>query len=483
MADATSVTPAPKKRRGWLRAIAWVFGILIVLVVVVYFVATSSGFFTGVILPRVGKAMNAQVTVSDASISPFSQVILRNLKVQTTGTEPLISAAEVRLRYSLMAIIRGNIKVDEVALVSPTVTLVENPDGSRNLDPILKAQQPKAPEQKPTPPAKPTAAKPLQLDLKRFALTDATIRRVKNYADGKRDVVELSKVNITLDDLKNGQTGKLTLGADINVENTNGVLQAKLSGNFELAPTADLKAASMKGNARLGVSKAQGPLAELAGFESDLNVEVTPTDIKEVALRFQKAETRLGELRVSGPFDMARLEGRLSIVLAGIDKRLLNLAGARTGMDFGGTTISSTNEVALTKGGSLIAAKGQFDVSNLQVTVAGQTTPRLDFRKQYDVTVDRAQNTATVAALDVTGRQNGITFLKTDLVNPLVIPLGNPDITLGNSTLTAIITNFNLADWKPLLGDVVPAGTVNLTALVRSQQTPKEIALSSRFAD
>ena len=105
MADATLVTPAPKKRRGWLRAIAWVFGILIVLLVVVYFVATSSAFFKGVILPCAGKAMNALVTVSDASISPFSQVILHNLKVQPTGAEPLVTAAEVRLRYSLMDIL------------------------------------------------------------------------------------------------------------------------------------------------------------------------------------------------------------------------------------------------------------------------------------------------------------------------------------------------------------------------------------------
>ena len=49
----------------------------------------------------------------------------------------------MRLRYSLMDIIGGNIHVDEVTLASPTVTLVENPDGSSNLDPILKAQQAK----------------------------------------------------------------------------------------------------------------------------------------------------------------------------------------------------------------------------------------------------------------------------------------------------------------------------------------------------
>ena len=166
-------------------------------------------------------------------------------------------------------------------------------------------------------------------------------------------------------------------------------LQAKLGGNFTLALAADLKPASIKGSTRLDVTKAEGALADVAAFGSELNVEVTPTDIKEVALRFQKGNAHLGELRVSGPFDMEKLEGRLSIVLAGIDKQLLNLAGAKNGMDFGGTTISSTNEVELAKGGSVITASGQLDVSNFQLTRTNQTTPRLDLRKEYDVTVDR----------------------------------------------------------------------------------------------
>src|SRR5512136_704937 len=110
----TSVAPsAPIKRRRWLRLLAGAAGVLVVLVIVLYFVATSSGFFTGVILPRVGKAMNATITVSDASIHPLKEVVLKDLKVQTTGTEPLVTAAEVRLRYSLMDIIGGKINVQE----------------------------------------------------------------------------------------------------------------------------------------------------------------------------------------------------------------------------------------------------------------------------------------------------------------------------------------------------------------------------------
>src|SRR5260370_40058349 len=137
MVDTSVTTPATRKRRRWLRVLGLIFGVMLVLVIVAYFVGISSAFFKGVILPKASAALNASITVSDASISPFHEVVLKNLKVQTSGSEPLVTAPEVRLRYSLMDIIGGNIHVDEVTLTSPTVTLFENPAKTRNLDPIL----------------------------------------------------------------------------------------------------------------------------------------------------------------------------------------------------------------------------------------------------------------------------------------------------------------------------------------------------------
>src|ERR1051326_8677187 len=175
--NVTPPPPAPKKRRGFLRFILWLFAILIVLLVVGYFVATSSAFVKSVILPRVGKSMNADITAGDVSISPFKEVILKNLKVQTTGSEPLLTAGEVRARYGLMDIIRGKIKIDEIVVASPTVTLIENPDKTTNLDPITKSQTGK--EKKPEGPSKPS--KPVELDLKKLELSDATVRKIKLY--------------------------------------------------------------------------------------------------------------------------------------------------------------------------------------------------------------------------------------------------------------------------------------------------------------
>src|SRR5947207_3429260 len=163
MAETTvsSSTP-PQKPRRWLRIFLSIIGVFILLLIVIYFVGTSSPFFKGVILPRVSKSLNANVTVADASISPFKEVTLHNLKVQAAGQEPLVTAPEVRARYSLMDIVRGNIRVDELALSSPTIVLIENPDGTRNLDAVLKSQTAKPKEKEPKP-AEGKPSKPPQL--------------------------------------------------------------------------------------------------------------------------------------------------------------------------------------------------------------------------------------------------------------------------------------------------------------------------------
>ena len=82
--------------------------------------------------------MNADITVADASIHPFKEVVLHNLVVKTTGDEPLVTAPEVHAKYSLMDMIGGKIHVDLAELNSPKVVIIQNADGTSNLDPLTK---------------------------------------------------------------------------------------------------------------------------------------------------------------------------------------------------------------------------------------------------------------------------------------------------------------------------------------------------------
>ena len=478
MSETIAVSSSPKKCRRWLRWLAWSTAVLLVLLVAAYFVATSAAFLKSVILPRVSGALNASVTVSDASIHPFSGIVLRDLKVQADGQPPLVTAPEVRVSYHLFDILGGNLHVDEIALVSPTIELVQNPDGSSNLGPILKALQAKpAAEKKPV--TTMGASKPLQIDLGKLTLSNATLLQITNAANGRSDVAGLTNVNVTLTNLKNGQTAKLELSADIRVENnsntnSSGLLAATLKGSFNCSLDANLKPGSAGGSMDLSVSQAVGAFSALDKFSAVLDCDVTPAEIKQLALHFQQAGAPLGELAVAGSFDANKMEGRLAVSLRGIDRRLLNLAGEKSGMDFGSTTIEFTNEIEIAKSGGAITAAGRFDVNKLQLTRAGQTTPTLDFSAAYDLAVDCASQSATLRSLNFTGTQNGAPLLNAQLASPMSLAWGGKS-SLGDAELDMAVTGLNLADWKPFLGNVATAGNVGVKLKVSSHQGGKQI--------
>jgi uncharacterized protein involved in outer membrane biogenesis len=471
------ITPSssqPVRRPTWWRKLLWIGGGLLVLLVAAYFIVTSSAFFTGVILPRVGKALGGEVTVAEAAISPFSGVELRQLSVKTTGTEPLLQAEEVRLRYSLFSILGGTLKVDEVTIASPVVQIIENADGSSNLDPLLKKET--KPAAQPAPSNAPS--KPPQIDLKNFALKNATVRLIKNLKDGGREVSELTGVNITLDQLKNGQPGKLTTTASFKMTRpTNDVLEAKSTGNIEFVLGADLMPQSLKAKVEQEILRAEGSLSELAGVRTIFTGDITPTEVKELSQRFLRGEQVLGEVKLTGPLDLSKKEGHLKFEVASIDRQVLNLIGAPLGLDFGTTLLNFTTEVTLTQGGSIITADTRFSATKFNVTQKGQTTPPVDLQLACDVTVNTTTESATVQTFTLDGMQDQKPLLHGGLAKPMTLAWGKSAAAAEDSAFELSVTDFDFAAWKPFLGDEVSAGRLSLQLDLHSEQGGRQIKL------
>src|SRR5436190_17887396 len=108
----------PAERPPWGRRLAMVGGALLLLLIVAYFVATSTVFLKLVILPRASKSLNGELSVADASISPFSKIVLRQIRMQTAGGEPLFSAQEMQIRCGPFSVLAGNIKIQELTLTA-----------------------------------------------------------------------------------------------------------------------------------------------------------------------------------------------------------------------------------------------------------------------------------------------------------------------------------------------------------------------------
>ena len=460
------------------------------LLVAVYFVATSTAVLKGVILPRVSKALNAEITVEDADISPFSRIVNRKLSVKTTGGEPLFTCDEVRARYSLLDILSGKINVAEVALVSPVITLVRNADGTSNLDPLTKSDGRKA-EPKPA-----GDSKPPTVDLKRLSIDKATVRIITHLPTGGKQVIELTGLNLSVEDVGNGKSGKLALNSNLAFDQglpapTNGVLQARTTGNFTFGLDAALKPVNVKGSNKFEVTGAQGPFKDLAALVSALDCELTPTEIKQLVLQFTQAGKNLGSLAINGPFDPLKTEGKLNLTISAIDRQVLNLAGAAAGIDFGSTTINSTNRIEVAQAGKVILLNGRLAANAFSITQKGQTTPAVDLVASYDLNVDQAKSNALVQAFSILGSQQQKTFLQGTLAKPMKLDWGKADGAVDESAFNLAVTDFNLADWRAFLGTNIVSGRVNLGASVVSQQAGKQLkldltntvtGLSARFA-
>ena len=450
-------------------------GIFVALVIVAFFVVTSGGFIKSVVLPKVGTALNADLTVGAVEFSPFSQLVLHDVKLTPNGKDTLLTASLVRARYSLLAVLGGNIAAEEITVESPTVTLVQNADGTSNLDPLLQGSGAK--QEKSAPAAKSSA--PPQIDVKTVALKNATVKVTRNLAGGGRQVIELANVNLNAANLKNGSSGKLDLAAAVafntTASNSTANVSAKLDGNFTFDLTPDLVPSKLNGQAALNVERAGGAFAELAALAIKLDADASPTEIKQLAVRFTQAGQALGEVRVNGPFDAAKTEGRLNVAILSLDRRVLNIAGAASGIDFGTTLVNSTNVIELSQAGSVITAAGQLDATRVQITQQGQTTPTLDLRCGYALTVNHAAQSAQIRELNLTGTQESRPLLQTELTSPMTIAWGNANSAVGDATLNVTLTRLNLADWRAFAPGVEPAGTVSATLKLLSQQAGKRL--------
>ncbi len=459
--DRSQFRPPKARRRGWFRRLCWLGALLIVLLGVAGFVLTSSAFFKGVILPRVSAAMNADITVSDATIRPFSRVELRGLEVKPRGRETLLSAREIRLRYDLMAILRGNLVVSELVMDGPSLQVVQQADGTSNLDPLLGTQPP---EQGPAPVPEPgVGGGSPRMDVQRVVMSDATFRWIRHHAGGQRDLSESRAVRVVLEDLKNGGAGKLEVGGVIQVDlnppapGTNALLQASLEGGFRFQLAPDLRLRAVQGDARIEVRQAGGALGDLNALQLVLACDWSPPEIRELALRLQRAGVDLAAMTLMGPFDAAKGEGRVRVELWGVDRQLLNLVGAPWGAQFNDTKLASTNLIELSQGGGSIAASGRLIASDFSVTQTGLTTPEFDFTTEFEFAVEQNALELRTARLNLAPTSRASNQIdasgRIDLTDPEAIT-GKLRFTAETLDATAIYDTWEAA--TPAPGSTVP---------------------------
>jgi len=450
------------------------FLVLIFLLLIVYFVVSSGWFLERVVVPRIGKALNSTLTVGKVEFSPFTQLTLNQVKLTPDGAETLFEAKQVHARYSLLAIMLGNIVVEDVLLDSPTINIVENAKGIRNTDVLV----PKSTKTKP--PTK-SGGKPPQVTLKSLTLRNATLRHTRTSKEGEKVITEIASANLSIKNLKNGAHGSLTLSAALAMEKAVGTpsvakLPCLLNSDLSFALQDDLQPASIKGVASFSVGKATGEFAELGGLIGKLDCEMTPTEVKQLALQFNKGTASLGRVRVTGPFDTTKAEGTLKLEVISFDRQVLNLFGAAKGIDFGTTTINDTTDITIAQAGRMISLAGRLDVARLQTVQRNVTSPTVDLNCAYDVTLDSTAKSLLLKAVNLNGTQNQQPLVNATLSNPLTLAFGET-VNAADASLDFALINLNLADWRAFVPGMDLAGVANAKGKLFSKDGGKRLSI------
>ncbi|HAM70066.1 MAG TPA: hypothetical protein DCM86_00290, partial [Verrucomicrobiales bacterium] len=466
MTDTAAPRPTPL-RSLWLRRGLVGAALLVVLIILLYFVGLSSPFLRGFVLPRVGKALHATLTAEEVSLSPFSSLTLRGLRIQTSGEIPLLTTPEVRVRYRLRDILSGTLSVDEVTIDSPILQVVPTPDGRDNLQPILDSATT-------TPPPPPSSKRaPVALNLHSVTLRNATLRHTRATPGGGRQVTELSDLNVTLDQLVAGARGRLQISAGLGSDRTGatgaGSLRATLKGDLDLELDAGSLPRLAKGGIRVAVARAEGEFAPIAGFASALQVDVTPSEIRQLSLRLEQGGKPLGGVLLTGPFDPARLEGGLKLTLQGIDRQSLAAISTLTGLPLDAASLGAETGVEVSAGGTRVRVNGSASVAGLRPARPGTETPILNLSSRFDVTADLPAKTARLDLLDLGANQAAKPLLQGRLTAPMTVSWGGASAAAGEASLELTITGLNLTEWRGLTGDSLSTGLVEGKARLQTQ--------------
>lgn len=424
---------------------------LILLLVVAYFFIGSSFFLRSVVLPSIEKSMMATIQVEDVSLSPFSQIELKGLIFTPYNSETLVSAKGALVRYSLLTILGGTIKLDQLQLMNPEVIIIEAEDGKSNLSSWLASLPPS-----------PNAPLPV-MDLNLLSVENGKVILRQKTSGGGQNVTELLLNKVSIGKLGQDLEGPLNLDIGVKTtkitdagEETQLALSMKLEGDLGL--NAELFPEKSTLNGQLKVESATGAYADMVGVNGDLILALKPGSIDDVSLSMMRNGQAAGNIRVMGPFDFATSEGRIVAAFDNLNRQFLNLAGAVAGIDFKETVMDGSLTMTLTNGGNLLALAVTTTCSNVSIGTGEGVTPPLNVELDTTLNYDADGEKLTVQQFGLTVADGATPTITGALLKPVTFAWNGQPESFQEPEFNFNITNFNLGDWRDFTFDTLNQG-------------------------
>ena len=228
--------------------------------------------------------------------------------------------------------------------------------------------------------------------------------------------------------------------------------------------------------ARAKIIEAKGQFEVVRNLEVDCESVITQEEIKQLSLRFAQQANPVGTLSVSGPWNLEEGTAQLDIAMDGLDRRVLNLAGNRWGLDFRSTVITSTNQVVLSHFGERAEVSGLIRSKPFQLSYGRVSMPALGMlQADYQARIDLQANRLVVKRLQLIAHQNERKLMEGGIEKPMVLAWGKEETQAPDSTFKMEFTDINATEWQPWLGRFVREGRADLNVDVISRKAGHQL--------
>lgn len=427
-----------------------------------WYVTTDSGF-RSLILPRVATAMGEPISASRAEWSPFSLLILENVQVGK-DPQPLLKAKKLVIRYDGRAFLRGNYLVESITADGAVIYLVKDS---------------RTPSSAPGEASKSSPGAATHDTMPSFSIGSISAQDLGFTYVSPTSITRLEKVRLQLNGVKPGGSISLNLQGEFTSSSSSSpaeaaVLQAltspppqRIAGQLKMLLDVEVDPhflpKSAKGDVLVDrVAGAIGgqSLNELSGIAKiDLSSSPNGSSIlKEARISIERNGAILTSLSARGPFDATRKEAELDIQAGPIQSNLLNLFFAASGVDFMDTSIGYAGHLSISKGGSILSAKGKLDANPLNLSHSGIPSGAW---KPVVLTVDHAleldfdRKQTLIQTLNIDAAQSDKPLLHGNLSKPMALTWGDgklADGQMGQADFTLQIYPLDVAPLAPFLG-------------------------------
>jgi len=432
----------------------------IVLLIALYFFITGSYFLKEFILPKCSAFINGKITADEIYLSPFKKVKIKNLSVTGTDGKTVVNAGLVTAEYDLWKILKGNIEIKSVTIESPVVNL-EIADGKNNLEALMKESKSGGTQ------GKETLSAPLILNLGEFNVSNGKINLILKQSN---EVVQagIKDLNLKTTGIKNSGIASITLSGlwdiIIGTLTNKSVISGNTKLNIDLSLNNELMPLEAKGNLDLNIEKTSGDFATYSNIAAKIEMDVNQNETKKFNLRFVRNNEDLGVASITSKHDLKTKNANLKININKISGSVLSLAAAKSGIEILSPGLNGVIELIIENGGNSLTTRGELNCDKLQISRADLKTPVIDSRLKFDLSADLLKSNAIIRALDLNISQMAKPLILFQLSRELTFNWGTSGEALKESEVIFKISDFDVANWRSVIGTNIQSGVINLDA-------------------